>query len=347
MKKLLTSSSLLMLTHLFIIFSTSGNSNSGRTASDPLDFSPISGGSRRSGSSPSNRETWRASMRERLDIRAGLRRDAEMERRRLLREREFSRRRRRFGRYVGDPDTFTFSSRSFQAMNDMALNNPSVSNVWPSSTPSLSLTNPSRGRGAIARFSASAAAGSSESAAAPTGLSLPAVNPDNARLPPLREIIFRRLRRRNAELNQLDDEIMGEAHNSPGSPSLLSQSLNTSSHVHTSGGSRERSSRHREMLSWMVNQLTIDQQHANIAASAALNYPGAGNAPSDPRLPDPQQAPNYGHRAGATASRTSSGTNTPRAAAAAGNSAGNSTSSNGNSPPLPSRHLDPRQQRRQ
>ena len=45
-----------------------------------------------------SRESWRASMRERLEIRAGLRRDAERERRRLNRERDISRRRRRYER---------------------------------------------------------------------------------------------------------------------------------------------------------------------------------------------------------------------------------------------------------
>ncbi len=75
---------------------------------------------------------------------------------------------------------------------------------------------------------------------------------DRLNLPPLREIIWRRLRRRNAQLNLLDEEIGVET------------------------GARERS-RHREMLSWMVDQLTIDQ-HAQGSASAFRAGARAGAA---------------------------------------------------------------------
>jgi hypothetical protein len=82
-------------------------------------------------------------------------------------------------------------------------------------------------------------------------------------LPPLRELIWRRLRRRNAQLSLLDDEIGAET--------------NGGENDARSEANRERA-RHRELLSWMVDQLTIDQVgfHAlllvNLVNLAQKNY---------------------------------------------------------------------------
>lgn len=152
--------------------------------------------SRRASDSP--RESWRASIRERLDIRAGLRRDAERERRRLNRERNLLWRRRRFERYLGDLDVLAYPARDFDTSSSFL--NPDGGNDLGSSV----------------------------------------------RLPPLRELIWRRINRRNAQLSLLEDELGAEA----------GQQSPTSSH-------RDRS-RHREMLSWMVDQLSIDQQQQQL-----------------------------------------------------------------------------------
>ena len=77
---------------------------------------------------------------------------------------------------------------------------------------------------------------------------------DSGALPPLREIIWRRLRRRNAQLHVLDEEIGAET-------------------------GRERS-RHREMLSWMVDQLSIDQHQQQAAAAAAAAAAHAASSSS-------------------------------------------------------------------
>ena len=79
-------------------------------------------------------------------------------------------------------------------------------------------------------------------------------------LPPLREIIWRRLRRRNAQLNQLDQEIGSET-------------------------GREQRSRHREMLSWMVDQMQIDQQQQQRQQQHAGSG-GSAEPPSTARAND-------------------------------------------------------------
>ncbi len=75
-----------------------------------------------------------------------------------------------------------------------------------------------------------------------------AAGSQGSRLPPLQELIWRRLRRRNAQLSLLDDAIGAEAAGTGGASS-----------ARTSATGRRERSRHREMLSWMVDQLTIDQ----------------------------------------------------------------------------------------
>ena len=116
-------------------------------------------------------------MRERLDIRAGLRRETERERARLSRERDLSIRRMRY-------------------RSEMVGN-------------------------------------SSE------------------RLPPLRELIWRRLRRRTGA---------GEEEEEPLAAAGGSTTSTGTSTAGTGGSSTRDRSRHREILSWMVDQLTIDHE---------------------------------------------------------------------------------------
>ena len=141
----------------------------------------------------SSGDSWRPlSMRERLDIRAGLRRETERERARLARERDLSLRRVRY-------------------------------------------TN------------------------------------DGERLPPLRELIWRRLRRRTGAGGGAAEE-----EEEPG----------------PSTESRDRT-RHREMLSWMVDQLTIDHE-GEAEQLETVNLPGSsgegrGTGGLPPRYPGRQR----------------------------------------------------------
>jgi len=142
------------------------------------------------GSSQSD-PVWRSvSARERLDIRADLRREAQRERQRLSRERDISRRRQRF------------------------------------------------------RFETARSGLSSRDASS------------SERLPPLRELIWRRLRRRQQQVEE-------EEAAAPTQETAASRQAG-----------RDRS-RHREMLSWMVDQLTIDHN------------------PADAELPDYPQPPTH------------------------------------------------------
>ena len=126
-------------------------------------------------------DSWRPlTIRERLDIRAGLRRETERARVRLARERDLSLRRMRFGE-LGTPGADRF--------------------------------------------------------------------------PPLRELILRRLRGRNGAGDEEDDLLP---------PSTGSGSGNES---------RDRS-RHREMLSWMVDQLTIDHEAGEAEQLESVSLPG-------------------------------------------------------------------------
>jgi hypothetical protein len=144
-------------------------------------------------------DSWRPlSMRERLDIRAGLRRESERERARLSRERDLSLRRVRY------------------------------------------------------RSDRLAAAGPADSRA--------------ERLPPLRELIWRRLRRRTGQ----QGEEAEEAHREPRDRCCRE------------GSPRERS-RHREFLSsvsWAVDQLTIDPEGEE-------PEPGPREPPGPPPAPAP------------------------------------------------------------
>ncbi|TRY77267.1 hypothetical protein TCAL_13663 [Tigriopus californicus] len=147
--------------------------------------------------------TFRNSLRDWSDARVGLRRHEERERRRLSRERDLIRRRHRYGRYFADSEFFpgTNEPQTLPRTHRDPLMNQM--NQQPHMSSTRNVTN----------------AGDSENANT---------------VSPLREQIWRRLRRRNAQLNQLDSQIMAET------------------------GSRDRS-RHREFLSGLVDQLTIDQ----------------------------------------------------------------------------------------
>jgi len=162
----------------------------------------------------------RLSVRERLDARASLRRDAERERRQLRRERDISRR-RRYERYMAD---YYASDPSSVGRGNNSQQGPLSAGGFPRAT---------AGR----NNEASASATPAEAAANDASNS----GSSSGGLPPLRELIWRRMRRRNAQLNMLDDEIGAAADSG------------------NDGGeaSRERA-RHRELLSWMVDQLTID-----------------------------------------------------------------------------------------
>ncbi len=91
-------------------------------------------------------------------------------------------------------------------------------------------------------------------------------DPTDGELPPLRELIWRRLRRRNAQLNLLDDEIGAEANSGGGDgrgPSAAAASERGGGLASPSSpGAVGERTRHREMLSLMVDQLSIDQQQA-------------------------------------------------------------------------------------
>jgi len=161
-------------------------------------------------------------MRERLDIRAGLRRETERERARLSRERDLSIRRMRY-------------------RSEMVGNN-------------------------------------------------------SERLPPLRELIWRRLRRRTgAGDDEEDPSISG-----PSGSGIGAEPSNASGGA---SASRDRS-RHREILSWMVDQLTIDHEgEADQMEQAHIQGPGAnmgnGAAPAPPPVTGDNAAagpaPRYPH----------------------------------------------------
>ena len=89
---------------------------------------------------------------------------------------------------------------------------------------------------------------------------------DIDRLPPLRELIWRRLRRRNAQLNMLENEIAGTRNHTRTSESrseldrnLLNQENNESSSNGNSVG-RDINRPHREFLTWMVDQMRLDHE---------------------------------------------------------------------------------------
>jgi len=120
------------------------------------------------------------------------------------------------------------------------------------------------------------------------------------RLPPLRELIWRRLRRRTGA-GEDEEEPLAAAGNS-------SASTGTGTSPATSA-SRDRS-RHREILSWMVDQLTIDHEgEADQMEPATIQGPGGqtiplagGSAPTPPAAADNSNlatpagpAPRYPH----------------------------------------------------
>lgn len=160
-------------------------------------------------------------------------------------------------RYVGDVDLIAYPARhrgSPQAQRRDYLGGASSSSFYDpygslmrSRTPSPSGDHPPSGS------SASGGGGGGS-------------NSDTLRLPPLRELIWRRLRRRNAQLNLLEEEIGAAADRDTGG---LSSSGNAV-------GDAVSRNRHREMLSWMVDQLTIDQQAAQAAQQQQQMGPAEG-----------------------------------------------------------------------
>ena len=93
---------------------------------------------------------------------------------------------------------------------------------------------------------------------------------DMDRLPPLRELIWRRLRRRNAQLNMLEDEI---ADSNTSMPNTNIANVDTSYRAHNSNADSVRTSNnslpaqdvsrpHREFLSFMVDQMRLDHESA-------------------------------------------------------------------------------------
>ncbi len=122
-------------------------------------------------------------------------------------------------------------------------------------------------------------AGSSANAS-PTSEDASQTASNSERLPPLRELIWRRLRRRNAQLNLIDDEISAAGNNS----------------ASNSTTSRDRS-RPREMLSWMVDQMTIEaqeelqRQHWRSTRRRHNAQPGESASTSRPSYNDQQQPP--------------------------------------------------------
>ncbi len=260
---------------------------------------------------------WRAAMRERLDWRAAMRRDAERERRRLRRERDAATRRRRYmemGYNMLDygeanlGDGLEMSSRS-PSPGRSASNAPVTESplVHDSSSGVARGRSPSPARRARLRLGGARslpraaldssplldrshspllpsppASPNSAGSTPRTSPPLPPLQPlpslqqtlnsnlvlgDGAadgELPPLRELIWRRLRRRNAQLNLLDDEIGAETGAAP---------------PPTTGSVDRDRARHREMLSWMVDQLSIDQARVQL-------QPHTGHTPS-PVAPPP------------------------------------------------------------
>lgn len=92
---------------------------------------------------------------------------------------------------------------------------------------------------------------------------------DMERLPPLRELIWRRLRRRNAQLNMLEDEIAGTNGTSvPNTSSFNVENLDrTQTNLDESGRASNSNTLthdinrpHREFLTWMVDQMRLDQE---------------------------------------------------------------------------------------
>ena len=84
---------------------------------------------------------------------------------------------------------------------------------------------------------------------------------DIDRLPPLRELIWRRLRRRNAQLNMLENEIAATSNleSSSGNRSGLDENQETNERSTNSNSSgRDINRPHREFLTWMVDQMRLD-----------------------------------------------------------------------------------------
>ena len=90
---------------------------------------------------------------------------------------------------------------------------------------------------------------------------------DIERLPPLRELIWRRLRRRNAQLNMLEDEIAGTnneatSNSTPHNENGISRARNNVDEIFRSSNdnSQDINRPRREFLTWMVDQMRLDHE---------------------------------------------------------------------------------------
>ena len=104
------------------------------------------------------------------------------------------------------------------------------------------------------------------------------------RLPPLRELIWRRLRRRTAPQGGGPTE---EDATGPGAEPEVGPGRSGA------GGASTDRSRHREMLSWMVDQLTIDHDRPGGGGDAELPDYGGGVGHHQPGRSVPPPPPHF------------------------------------------------------
>ena len=112
---------------------------------------------------------------------------------------------------------------------------------------------------------------------------------DIDRLPPLRELIWRRLRRRNAQLNMLENEIAATSNleRSSGNRSGLEQNQETNERSTNSNSSgRDINRPHREFLTWMVDQMRLD--HGSSYSQGAVRRIDEHNNQNEPQMSNSQ-----------------------------------------------------------
>ena len=116
------------------------------------------------------------------------------------------------------------------------------------------------------------------------------------RLPPLRELIWRRLRRRNAQLNMLENEIAGTSNmsshpNNVGHERSIFPPNNNTEPIRSTSDTPNASDinrPHREFLSWMVDQMRLDQESGTSSdavsrrINALSNHEAGVTTSSDP-----------------------------------------------------------------
>ena len=108
---------------------------------------------------------------------------------------------------------------------------------------------------------------------------------DMDRLPPLRELIWRRLRRRNAQLNMLENEIAGTSNmsshpNNVGHERSIFPPNNNTEPIRNASDTPNASDinrPHREFLSWMVDQMRLDQESGTTSDAVSRRINALGN----------------------------------------------------------------------